>query len=358
MQIIFILALLSTISCGQTRICPGNVALRFGQTIDDYIQLPNGIMDHSRNKFSLCTWIKKRFSESSHPMVLHNADNIMLGQDSGYQNQVVGESMIMKSKYNRTVGTWFHLCVTWSTEDRTARVYLDGAEVGSRFTRRNELNMGSSMCLGNLANRETKFRDHVFGGDIFRMDIYNRVLNDIEIESLASDGMCSLERKKFATIKVLSWGEILTMSHETSGNVTDYSIECEISQIQCRLEDIKNELKESINKTLQLEIQLQREEQDRDCITEPRRKLARLRHRMQLQEIKTSERETLQLELKQSELHDELLRRLQISEKKLAGSRNKLNGVATKLQNTEEELEISEFTARRSKKKQGKYCKV
>ena len=238
-------------------------------------------MDNSTTRFSLCTWIKKRFTGSSYPVVLENVKNIILG-DTGYYNYVAGTNPDLRSKYNRTLGTWFHVCMTWSNEDRRTRIYLDGhlietSTLGTWFhvcltwsnedsrtriyldghlintsgvTEREELDGGREMCLGNDA-RNAKFSKYVFGGDLFKLNIYNRVLTESEIKNIASD-ICSREEEELASIKVLSWEYVI--SNERSGNVSEIPMRCEVS-IMCRLEEIEKDLDKSKNKTLHLKIQ-------------------------------------------------------------------------------------------------------
>ena len=250
MSTIFILALLSAISCG-TSTCPEDTGLRFGKTTEDFIQLSDGIMDNSTTRFSLCTWIKKRFTGSIYPMVLYNHNNVIL-EDSGCYNYVAGTYLNLQSKYNRTLGTWFHVCMAWSNEDRRFRVYLDGHLIGtSNVTKRIELERGREMCLGNRAH-SGKTRNDVFGGDMFKLNIFNRVLTEEEIENMGAD-MCSSEEEKLASIKVLSWQDVL--QYNRSGNVSNIRIGCEISVMRCRLEEIENDLEESKNVTEQLEMQ-------------------------------------------------------------------------------------------------------
>ena len=314
MSTIFILVLLSAISCG-TSIYPEDTGLRFGQTTEDFIQLSDGIMDNSTTRFSLCTWIKKRFTGSTRPIVLHNYNNIVLGAD-GHTNFVAGTFLYLQSKYNRTLGTWFHVCMTWiwSGEDRRFRVYLDGHLVGtSSVTSRSELKRGREMCLGNLAH-VNKTRADVFGGDMFKLNIFNRVLTEDEIKNMAED-MCSCEEEKLASIKVLSWQDVLQNSR--SGNVSNIRIGCEISIMSCRLEKIENDLEESKSVTEQLEIQ-------------------------------------------QGQINAAILERLQNSEEESTRSRNKTSyieekmiEVQGKLQKTEQKLEELKIARHQLKGKQG-----
>ena len=308
MSIIFILALLSAISCG-TSTRPGYTGLRFGQTTADYIQLSDDIMDNSTSRFSLCTWIKKRFTGSSFPIVLHNFYNIMLG-DNGHYNYVAGTSLRLHSKYNRTLGTWFHVCMTWPNEDRRYRVYLDGNLIGtSGVTERSELKRGRSMCLGNRAAMD-KYRDYVFGGDMFKLNIYNRVLTEEEIKNMAED-MCSNEEEKLASITVLSWADIL--QYNRSGNVSDIAM-CVLEKVQDELQNAEEKLTESLIKTSNLE-----------------EKLADV-----LGRLNNSEEELTESRYRTSNLEE------------------KLTEILEKLQKTEQELEESGIVRQQLKLKQGK----
>ena len=397
MSIIFILVLLSAIPCGASS-CPEYTGLRFGQTIEDFIQLSAGIMDNSTTRFSLCTWIKKRFTGSEMPMVLDNNFNIILG-DNGYYNYAAGTHLRLRSKYNRTLGTWFHICLTWSGEESRTRVYLDGHLIGtSGVTERSELERGRSMCLGNRAP-VYKYGKYVFGGDLFKLNIYNRVLTEEEIKNMAAD-MCSCEEEKLASIKVLSWEDVLT--NERSGNITEIPIRCrgnvigdqrdieglnkvstmssatnqqpvinsnEINKtILAELESIKQKLDDSKNKTIKLEEVFfkvtERLNRSEDILSESKRTNKELEKGQSdvLKRLENTEQELAESKNKLGRLEKELDRsrnktthledklaevegRLDDTEEELAGARNKtahlegkLTEVEGRLDDTEEEL--------------------
>ena len=143
--------------------------------------------------------------------------NIILG-DTGYYNYVAGTNPDLRSKYNRTLGTWFHVCMTWSNEDRRTRIYLDGHLIET----------------SGVTEREVLY-------------LY-MVGERCEIKNMVSD-ICSNEEDVLASIKVLSWDDVI--SNERSGNVSEILMQCEVSI--GRLEE--NDLDKSKNKTLHLEIQ-------------------------------------------------------------------------------------------------------
>ena len=325
MLVILIMLLIAKLSCGQT--LKSRTALRFGQTTADYIQLPDGIMDNSTTKFSLCTWIRKRLTGSQYPAVLHNSGNFMLG-DNGYFNYVAGTNLDLQSKYNRTLGTWFHVCMTWSNEDRRFRVYLDGHLIGtSNVTEKSELERGRKMCLGNISLRKYSTSRFVFGGDLFKLNIYNRVLTEEEIKNMAAD-ICSREEEKLASIKVLSWADIL--QYRRSGNVSDINV-CITDQR--KLHNSEDKFAESRNKTSYLEEKLT---EALGRLTELSNKTSYLEEKMNevLGRLQDSEEELRESRNKTTYLEEkliEVLGRLQNSEEELTESRNKTSYLEEKM---------------------------
>ena len=243
-------------------------ALGFGKTTSDYIQLPDDIMDNSTSQFSLCTWIRKRHN-AEQGVVLHSYrhgvgsgdEEIVLG-DNGYFNYVAGTNLDLRSEYNVSEGTWFHVCLCWSTSDYTSRVYLDGNMVQSRVkTSRRQLRTGSKMALGNWASNAQNAR-YTFGGDLFKLNIYNRVLTQSEIKNMSQD-ICSVEEEKLSALKVLSWEEII--EQRRSGSVNEILMDCDcedtsemretLLESEAELERTKRELsvlKENVTACLEI----------------------------------------------------------------------------------------------------------
>ena len=332
MSIIFILVLLSAISCG-TSTRPEYTGLRFGQTMEDYIQLSDGIMDNSTTRFSLCTWIRKRFTGSLYPIVLHNYYNIFLG-DNGYHNSVAGTYFNLQSKYNRALGTWFHVCMTWSNEDSRTRVYLDGHLIGtSGVTERSELQRGREVCLGNFA--VYKRSDYVFGGDMFKLNIYNRVLTEEEIKNMAAD-MCSCEEENLASIKVLSWEDVVT--NERSGNVTEIPTRCRgnVTGNQREIEGLNKVSTMSsatnqqpvinsneINKTILAELEsiMQKLDDSKNKTIKLEEASSKVAERLNRFEETLSESKQTNQELESGQI--DVLKRLEIAEQELVESKNK-----------------------------------
>ena len=185
-------------------------ALQFGQTRGDYIQLKDGMMDSSTSQFSVCTWVKTRFDVPVAPIVLHYkyehessdyGENIILGSN-GHFNLVIEANLNLEDEFNVPDEEWFHLCWTWTTSTYILTVYLNGDVIGTTATGERELRTGGKMGLGNRA-QETKHSDNIFGGDMFKLNIYSRVLSSSEIQRMSSD-MCSVEEELLTSIKILN----------------------------------------------------------------------------------------------------------------------------------------------------------
>ena len=255
MSVVLIFAVFSTIASSQTT--AHKTALRFGQTTADYIQLPDQIVKYPITSFSVCTWIKKLFSGSYRPVVLQ-INNVITLRDNGY-NWVAGAKVYLR--YNRGFGTWFHVCLTWTGKDGRTRVYLDGRLIGTAVTRERTLfGRRGQIGLGNRAYT-AEINDTVFGGDLFKLNIYNRELTETEIKNMSSS-MCSYQEEKLASIKVLSWEDIISPETRRSGDVFDIPIRCQENATQHQMKELKKNsqyLKENLVEVLR---RLQKTEQE------------------------------------------------------------------------------------------------
>ena len=306
MLLVLIITVFSTVSSGQTT--AHNTALRFGQTAADYIQLPDWNVSYwnSINRLSVCTWIKKLFSKSSRPVVLQIYKVITLA-DNG-DNWVAGTTLNLTSNYTRGIGTWFHVCLTWTGQDGRTRAYLDGHLIGTTVTKERTLSgLGGKILIG-LGNREVykteiKLNDTVFGGDLFKLNIYNRVLTETEIKIMSSS-MCSNEEENLASIKVLSWEKIMSISR--SGDITEIPIRCQENNGLLEMQELKDSLL-NVNSTL-------------------------------LDRLRTADQEFEKFKYNNNERAEELLRRLDITDQGLAESKNQSQNLEERSQYLKENL--------------------
>ena len=199
-------------------------ALSFGQTIGDYIEWVPDIPDiPDIRQFSMCTWVRKRY-QASWPLVLsyipHNGwrYSMLLGDDGAY-NYVVHTNLRLQSKFSLPDATWFHVCWTWGSN--TTAIYLNGEVIGSTSSERRDDRARGVLCPGTSS--------HLFGGDLYKMNLYSRELDPTEIRALASD-MCSAEEERLNADRIIRWESILL--EERTGDVTEISTGCSESHFR------------------------------------------------------------------------------------------------------------------------------
>ena len=195
--------------------------IRFGKSTKDLIEWSPNI-DPLRANFTVCSWIKKR-SHTSHPILLQyyhpGYDSGMILGAEGFFNQVVGTPLYLQD-HSIPAGKWYHLCWTWRTSPFHFTVFLNGVNVGWRSTRRRYLRTGGKLRLGNGLN----IKENVFGGDMFRLNMFNRVLSEDEIGTLASN-MCTPEEPEVDRSRSIRWEDILMK--ERTGSVIEVSTGCD-----------------------------------------------------------------------------------------------------------------------------------
>ena len=199
------------------------IALRFGETNRDYIQWTQPDLSQFSSQISVCGWIKRRFN-SLLPVVLHyypHSSAFLLGA-RGNHNYVVGTNIDLLGRFSTVPDEeWFHLCMTWSSSDYTTVVYLNGEEIGQKKTRERQISGISRgrMTIGNLAT--SKHPDYIFGGDLYKLNIYNTKLSLSEITRMAAN-ICSDEEERLDQYRSFKWEDIL--EKQRSGSITEISL--------------------------------------------------------------------------------------------------------------------------------------
>ena len=188
-------------------------AIRFGTSVDDYISFQYD-MSPFRESLTVCSWIRRISTSSSHPVVFHyftSTHEILISSDGRY-NRVVADTGLenLQSEFTHPVGSWFHYCMSWSLASRTIRLYLDGHLIGSDQTNSGRaLTMGGTLWFNRLGNGRHQY--HVFGGDIFQFNIFSDVLSASSIQKIAEGGLCH-DLSEFDRIRTLSWENIFARS--------------------------------------------------------------------------------------------------------------------------------------------------
>ena len=102
------------------------------------------------------------------------------------------------------------------------------------------------MFLGNGA-WDLKATEHAFGGDMFELNIYDRVLDQSEIQSLSAD-MCTTTESSLSESKILTWEDIMTA--QRNGSVTDLLIDCRLETLRYQILQAQEPLEEKIDTTI------------------------------------------------------------------------------------------------------------
>ena len=212
------------------------LALSFGKTTGDYIQFTPADMSPFQSSLTGCAWIKRQH-DASRPIVLHfnPSDEIIMGSD-GYWNYVKGNLDLRGRFPGKNV--WFHYCLSWSAGGEQ-KVYINGEEVGSRSASSSNLRMGGDISIG-LNEQSTKYSYYVFGGQLFKLNLFSEVLSSSEIRQMSEAGMCSSIEMKHETRK-LKWERILT--EPRYGNVVEFE-ECSVGNLVKKLDDTTSKLEE------------------------------------------------------------------------------------------------------------------
>ena len=198
-------------------------AIRFGTSVDDYISFQYD-MSPFRESLTVCSWIRRISTSSSHPVVLEyftSTHEILIGSDGRYNRVVADEGLeSLQSKFTHPVGSWFHYCVSWSLASRTIRLYLDGRLIGSdQADSGRTLTMGGTLWFNRAGYR--RYQSHVFGGDILQFNIFSDVLSASSIQKIAEGGLCH-DLSEFDRIRILSWENIFARSR--TGDVREVVI--------------------------------------------------------------------------------------------------------------------------------------
>ena len=203
-------------------------ALHFGTSTSDYVSFSPD-MSAFQESFSVCAWIKRIYTSSSYPTVLNyyhssyyqeihitaNGRHTYVSNDGGLKG--------FSSRFTTPTGRWFNLCVTWAKSTTTSKLYLDGVLVGTDSTPSRSLYTGGGLCLGRLHPSWSSSSSYIFGGEVFNLNLFSRVLSDTEIKKAAQEGLCSRSLQDLES-RVLKWEYILSRSK--SGFVVETDTGC------------------------------------------------------------------------------------------------------------------------------------
>ena len=223
-KLLTFLVLLALLKTGATLV-DRNLALNFGKTIDDYVKFDPD-MHPVKDMISICAWVKK---QSSNPysswlnyFTSHNYMAIII-DDIGLHNIILGGTTVdLRSSVTVPMNTWTHYCMTGSTTSNTNRVYYNGTLVGSKKIASKSITLGGSVLLGHYIGSGST--TYVFGGQLFKLNMFAKELTGEEIKEMWESGMCSEVEENYGRARYLKWEDILLEPRQ--GNVREVETRC------------------------------------------------------------------------------------------------------------------------------------
>ena len=200
--------------------------LKFGATNQDYV-LFKPRMEPVQESYSLCGWVKKILSGGSKYWFAYGTSgdvHEIISANNGYF-YTLRTTVDMRSKVTDKLGTWRHVCYTWSLTTRAASVYYDGVILGSVTTPSGrKVGLDGYIVLGNEFNSYGSNFNYPFGGELFKVNLFDKELSAAEVKEMADGGLCSEVEEKYGRSRYLKWEDLLL--EEKSGNVTEIDVGC------------------------------------------------------------------------------------------------------------------------------------
>ena len=230
-------------------------ALQFGTTESDYIRF-NYDMSPFRTSLTLCSWVKRVHTSYSGDVVFHYKTSsvtyeILTGSD-GQFNRVTDNRVLesQRSEFTTPAGQWFHYCLTWSSSSQTVQLYLDG-ELATTGHTSSGRGLYPSGTLSFNVFVDSGSSSQVFGGQLYRFNIYAEVLSSETIKRIADGGLCAQVEENISS-RALRWEDLLAKPR--SGSVVEVAgcykefMEIQLKEKEMQLKAMREELVAVSNK--------------------------------------------------------------------------------------------------------------
>lgn len=208
------------------------VALKFGNDLESYI-LINPDMTPVEEAISICSWVNKLQSGNGPTWIRYNspsADHDFVMSDSLVEAYMLRKSI--RHNVRVTMNEWHHVCLTWAYSTKTTVLFFDGNKVATDTTPSDKkLSTGGAISIGQslratTGTLEASFYETVsFGGELLKLNIFTRQLEENEVSEMYNSGMCSDFEESLAEDTFLSWD---TLVNETPkhGDIVKVDITC------------------------------------------------------------------------------------------------------------------------------------
>ena len=183
--------------------------------------------------FTICSWVRKHRSQgipvwfSYYTDTVKDPVNEIAISDDGDFNWIFDENNDVRTNVSVSVGQSTHYCMSWSIDSRLQRIYYNGTLVGAARTPSNRtlaldgylILGGDQDCYGGCLDS-----NQVFGGELFKLNMFAKELYISEIRELWKSGLCSELEEKYGRIRYLKWEDILL--EERTGTVIEVNSGC------------------------------------------------------------------------------------------------------------------------------------
>ena len=248
-ELLLLLILFSCLTCveGSAELRKLNI-LKFGNSASDYIVYQPD-MSPLASEFTACAWIRK-LGSVLYPNWFSYATSSVGKEiqitDNGNKFYLFGTISDIQSVYNVSPGTWFLNCLSWSSAAQTRNVYINGRVVDAASTPAGRtLGQGGYLMFGNEQDSYGNYRtdaddDNKFEGEMYKLNVFSRMLTTSEIEEM-SRNMCANVEEKYGSTRYIKWEDVLQLSR--NGNVNEKDSGC-LLQIYNNYTSLSSELTE------------------------------------------------------------------------------------------------------------------
>ena len=182
---------------------------------------------------TVCSWVRRMSSHKgiyqfwlSYVGATHDTEEMLISDAAFFK---LLNRRINYPTGTTTLGSWNHMCVTFSYSKGTVRSFYNGEPFGQKNTPTGrKLDRTGSLMLGNYhLSGGHAFPDNYFGGELYNTNFLSVELSADQINDLYKAGRCSDYSDKFAYETVLSWEDIVALQRDATGNVTYVKLECD-----------------------------------------------------------------------------------------------------------------------------------
>ena len=191
--------------------------LKFGNNETDYVIFtPN--MRPFRSLFSICSWVKR----------LETAENLRYWFS---YTSISHFNTLASTDEDFVPGRWTHYCMVWSMKSRLRQIYFNGTLKRPSVSSIGMPETGGFLALGQVSLGDgTTYSyngsPHPFGGELYKFNIFSKMLSAEEVRELYEAGICSNIEEKHGTYRKLRWEDIIKKNRDGNVQLVNLDVPC------------------------------------------------------------------------------------------------------------------------------------